>query len=183
MQKLNKEELKREPMDDGDIRHYLGNESRIISYSDLNNFNTIEEILPRNKTYFILLYQLDSPSSGHWAIISRMNDIFEYFCSYGKLPDYPILHWAIDEFKNVPLKLSSLLDHSTLPVVYNSICFQNSKNKQISTCGGFVVFRALTMLEFDATLGKFNMLLQQLKNESEEEESFDDIVIKYINYR
>ena len=78
MQKLNKEELKREPMDDSDIRHYLGNESRIISYSDLNNFNTIEEILPRNKTYFILLYQLDSPSSGHWAIITRMNDIIEY---------------------------------------------------------------------------------------------------------
>ena len=46
-------------MGDDDIKHYLPN-AKIISYSDLQSVNRIEDLLPRNNTYFILLYQLDS---------------------------------------------------------------------------------------------------------------------------
>ena len=111
-----------------------------------------------------------------------MNDIIGYFCSYGKPPDYPIKHWANDELKHVPLKLSLLLDNSDLEVVYNNICFQDMKNKKMATCGAYVCFNVLSMLEFNATIGQFNILLQELKKENPKS-SFDDIVAEYINKR
>jgi hypothetical protein len=111
-----------------------------------------------------------------------MNDVIEYFCSYGKAPDFPIKHWANDEFRHVPLKLTSLLDNTELQVVYNVLCFQDIKNKNIATCGGYCAMRILSMLEFNATMGQFNILLQELKTENPKL-SYDDIVTQYINYR
>ena len=52
----------------------------------------------------------------------------------------------------------------------------------ISTCGAYAVFRILTLIEFNADLGKNNLLLKTLK-ESNEDLSYDDIVVNYIDKR
>ncbi len=52
----------------------------------------------------------------------------------------------------------------------------------MSTCGAYVCFRVLSMLEFNATMGQFNILLQELKKENAKL-SHDDIVSEYISYR
>ena len=52
----------------------------------------------------------------------------------------------------------------------------------ISTCGAYTVFRILTLIEFNADLGKNNLLLQTLK-QSNPEFSYDDIVVNYIDKR
>ena len=67
-------------------------------------------------------------------------------------------------------------------VAYNSIDFQSKKGMNISTCGAFAVFRVLTMIELDADLGKNNLLLKSLK-QSNEDLSYDDIAVNYINNR
>jgi hypothetical protein len=177
--KISLEELELEPLDDADIKYYLP-DSKIIVYSDLQNVNNIEDLLPRNNTYFILLYQLESKNSGHWAILSRIDDVIEYFDSYGKPPDYPIKHWAIDQFKNIPHQLSHILDKTNLIVVCNTICFQNMKIKNMSTCGAYAVMRALALVEYGSTLGQFNVLLQELKPPNL---TYDELIVGYISQR
>lgn len=176
---LEEQELQLEPLDDSDIRYYLPY-AKILVYDELKNVNNIEDLLPHNNMYFILLYQLESKNSGHWAIISRMDDIIEYFESYGKPPDYAITHWATGKFKQAAHQLSHILDKTNLTVVCNTICFQNMKTKNMSTCGAYVVMRALAMLEYNATLGQFNVLLQELKPPNI---TYDELIVGYINQR
>lgn len=172
-------EVKFEAMDDGDIHYYLP-DARILKYSELSKYKTIQSLLPKHKSYVILLYPVQSIQSGHWVCLTRYGDVIEYFDSYGGKPDTPF-NWPTSNFKKNRKYLSELLDKSK-KVVYNSIDFQSKKDPLISTCGAFVVFRILSMIELDADLEKNNLLLQTLK-ESNPEMTFDDIVVQYIDKR
>jgi hypothetical protein len=165
-------------MDDADIRHYLP-KARILTYNQLSKVKDIEKLLPHHKSYFILLYPVESPNSGHWCCMTRHDKTLEYFDSYGLKPDEP-LEWGI--FKNTPHYLSQLLAKQKLRIHYNTIDFQNKRDYTISTCGAFVVFRILTLTEMNLNLEKNNVMLRTLK-ESNEEKSYDDIVVEFINKR
>ena len=52
----------------------------------------------------------------------------------------------------------------------------------ISTCGGYTVFRILTLIELNSDLSRNNLLLITMK-QGNPELSFDDIVVEYINKR
>ena len=164
-------------MDDGDIKHYLP-DARLIMYKELKGIDDIEILLPTHKSYFIILYPVQSESNGHWVVLTRFNDIIEYLDSYGNDPDFPLkwYHEKIDPY------LTNLLNKTKLEVVYNTIPFQDKKNSILATCGAFVVFRVLTMLELNANLEQNNALLKKLKKDSNNK-SYDDIVVQYINYR
>ena len=58
-------EVKYESMDDSDIRYYLGKDVPILKYNELSKYKTIEELLPKHKSFFILLYPVSSETSGH----------------------------------------------------------------------------------------------------------------------
>ena len=45
-------------MEDKDIRHYLPN-AKIITYDELSNLQNISELLPKHKSYVIILYPSD----------------------------------------------------------------------------------------------------------------------------
>ena len=132
-------DVKRISMGDDDIRYYLP-DAKILTYSELSNIKKIEDLLPRHKSYFILLYPVQSESSGHWVCLTRYSKMIEYFDSYGKKPDEP-LTWG--KYDNVHRRLSELLNNTKLRVDYNNIDFQNNKDVTISTCGAFAVFRVL----------------------------------------
>ena len=83
-------EIKYESMDDDDIRYYLP-KVRLMLYNELKN-KTIEKLLPKHKSYIIVLYPVISERNGHWICLTRFNSTVEYFDSYGKIPDTPILH-------------------------------------------------------------------------------------------
>jgi hypothetical protein len=165
-----------EPMDDGDIKHYLPNANLVI-YSSLKGTDDIETLLPVHKSYCILLYPVQSESSGHWVVLTRFNDVIEYSDSYGNAPDVP-LSWYHEPMHPY---LTDLLNKTKLQVVLNTIAFQDKKDNRMSTCGAFAVFRVLTMIEGDLNIEGNNKLLKQLKKESSE--SYDNVVVKYINYR
>ena len=61
---MNRNDVKRISMDDSDIRFYL-KDAKILTYSELSNVKKIEDLLPRHKSYFILLYPVKSDSDGH----------------------------------------------------------------------------------------------------------------------
>ena len=175
---MSRNDVKRISMDDSDIRFYL-TDTIILTYSELTNIKKIEELLPRHKSYFILLYPVQSESSGHWVCLTRFAKTIEYFDSYGLKPDVP-LTWG--KYNNVHRRLSELLNNTKLRVDYNNIDFQNNKDFTISTCGSYVVFRILTMIEMNADLEKNNIILKTLK-ETNEDKSYDDIVVEFINKR
>ena len=68
-------------------------------------------------------------------------------------------------------------------MVYNNIAFQSKRNLDISTCGAYVVFRILTMIEMNADLNKNNLILKTLKETNEDNKTYDDIVVEFINKR
>ena len=175
---MNRNDVKRISMGDDDLRYYLP-DAKILTYSELSNIKKIEDLLPRHKSYFILLYPVQSESSGHWIAVTRYSKMIAYFDSYGKKPDEP-LTWG--KYNNVHRRLSELLNNTKLRVDYNNIDFQNNKGFTISTCGAFAVFRVLTMVEMNADLEKNNIILKTLK-ETNEDKSYDDIVVEFINKR
>jgi len=56
-------------MDDDDIRFYL-KDARILKYNDLSKVKDMEKLLPRHKSYIILVYPVQSEESGHWVCLT-----------------------------------------------------------------------------------------------------------------
>lgn len=140
-------------MSDKDILNYLPN-AQIISYSDLKKYKSISELLPKNNTFFILLY-IDEKSqhteSGHWCLVMRYNSKIVYFDSFGHSPDEPLLKWLNckerTKFNEGYLYLSKLLNNSNIPVFWSTYDYQNKTNEDVSTCGRWATARALKMLD------------------------------------
>ena len=79
-------------LSDSDIRKILGRGCKIVKYSELSNYNTIEQLLPKEKASVILLIE-DSLDHGHWVGLCRFKDTYMYFDSYGNPVDAD-LKWA-----------------------------------------------------------------------------------------
>ena len=156
---MNQNDVKYIAMGDDDIRYYLP-KATIITYDELSNYKQIEDLLSKHKSYFILLYPVQSKSSGHWVCLTRFAKMIEYCDSYGEKPEAAL---SYGNFKKTPRYLSKLLKETQLRVNYNTIDFQNHRDYTISTCGAFAVFRILTMLETNADLEKNNIILKTLK--------------------
>jgi hypothetical protein len=174
------DETKYQSMSDDNILYYLPH-AVILKYNDLAKYKTIEKLLPKHKSFFILLYPVMSDSSGHWVALTRFNNTIEYYDSYGGVID-DAFNWKSSNFRGNKRYLSNLLNKTKLNVDYNSFDFQSKRDTMISTCGCYSVFRVLTMIELNADLEKNNLLLQTLKD-SNEDMSYDDIVVQYINKR
>ena len=174
-------EIKYESMDDDDIKFYLPN-AKILKYNQLKKYKNIEQLLKKHGDYIIILYPVSSELSGHWVSLNLYNpNIIEYFDSYGEKPDVPF-SWTSSNFRNNKRYLTELLNKTKLRINYNSISFQSKRDKEISTCGAFVVFRILTLKEYNADLNENNKMLQTLK-EINTNKSYDDIVVDFINHR
>jgi hypothetical protein len=173
------EEVKEDPLGDDVIRKYLPN-CKILKYSQFRNFNNIEDILPNEKDYCIILYE-NQPNSGHWTAIMRFDDKIEYFDSYGNKPDLP-LSWVSNETNNLLGQdkpyLSYLFNKTPLEVYFNDYPYQVSK-KDVNTCGRHCIFRILCMLKIDYDLEQYCNFIKGLKWKSKE--NFDDIVSYMIN--
>ena len=174
------EELQREPMGDDDIKFYYPN-AHIITYPDLRKYRTIEDLLPKNKSYCFLLY-LQTPNSGHWTLLSRNNNVIEFFCSYGSSPSTP-LKWTPKNVRkklgmNIPY-LDKLLSKTNIPVIYNPIDYQNKVDLEVSTCGRHCVCRLNTILDDNQKLTDYYKMISSIKKETGK--SYDDIVSSLIN--
>ena len=78
-------------LSDSDLRRILGHNTKIMKYSELSKFNDLNELLPDDRDYCVILYE-DALNHGHWIALSKYKGIFEFFDSYGISPDGE-LHW------------------------------------------------------------------------------------------
>lgn len=130
------------PLSDADIKRLMGNQANVVTYSQLRNYKTIDQLLGPSKVCF-LLYEWRK-NYGHWTVITRHNNDIEFFNPYGGQPD--------DELDNVNPELRKELgeDHPYLcdllrkcpyEITYNEFQFQKL-DQGIKTCGKWCVIRA-----------------------------------------
>lgn len=146
-------------LSDSDLKTYLGSDidNHIIKYSELNKYNDIEELLPNNRSFKIILIESEY-NKGHWVCIMRYIDnnnidTIEFFNSYGNKPLSELnfvkscVNFLLGQHSDL---LKKLLDKSDKRIIYNKKRFQKYSSK-INTCGKHVVCRliAMTKLYFD----------------------------------
>lgn len=173
------DEIIEEPMDDSEIKHYLP-ETPILTYSNLTNYDNLEELLPDNNSYIIILYQ-EEPNKGHWVALLKYNDMFEYFDSYAHTIDKP-LEWIPlgirKELDQDTKHLTKLLKKSGKKYIYNKTKYQ-SDNPTIATCGRHCVFRILNNKENNLNCDEYKELMEKLKNKMKL--NYDEIVSTFID--
>jgi hypothetical protein len=161
---------------DTELKFYLPNVV-IKTYPELENIKNIEELLPENHSYFILLY-LDTPNSGHWTCLKRFNNDINYFCSYGTYPDKQ-MNWYGKELRKQlgedKLYLTKLLNKTDLKVNYNDIEYQNDDNLDIVTCGR----HCINFIKSKKDLKEYYKMMKKLKKESGK--TYDEIVSEIID--
>lgn len=172
-----------EPMDDGDIRAYFP-KARVLRYADLADYDTIEELLPAEKSHVFLLYQ-HRPNDGHFVCVMRYAKTIEFFCSYGSKIDAP-LKWtslpervALGEGKPY---LSMLLRKaaSKFKAIHNPVAFQ-SKKDGVATCGAYCVVRINQLVNHNQDLHEFIDYMEEVKKDTDL--SYDEIVANYVQKR
>tara|TARA_R110000868_G_scaffold29555_2_gene109934 strand:+ start:588 stop:1199 length:612 start_codon:yes stop_codon:yes gene_type:complete len=173
-------EIEYDSMGDDDIRDYFPN-IKIITYPELKNYNAIEQILPHDKSHCIVLY-LQTPSSGHWSMLSKNNNCIEFFCSYGSSPSTP-LKWTPESVRiklnqNVPY-LDILLSKTKERVIYNPIDYQNNRDLKVSTCGRHCCLRLTTILKYNMPLNDYYEMMKKIKTTMNM--TYDEIVSEYID--
>ena len=166
------------PLSDAIIKQYLPS-ARILKYSELANYNIIDDLLPYNKSYFVLLIE-KKLNEGHWVCVLRQDDKIEFFDSYGGYPSSQ-LEWS--KKNNYKLGqnrkwLNILFDNSPLDVIYNKIKFQ-STNDDINTCGRHCICRIKSMLMNNIDLDDYHKLLENIRDDTGL--TFDEIVSIYID--
>lgn len=163
-------EISETPMGDDNIRQYLPG-AKVLKYSELADVDNIEELLPRPKTYFFLLYE-QSFNSGHFVVVNRYidngKDTICFFCSYGSKIDAP-LYWN-SQGKNKELGqdqpyLSQLLQKSGKNIQYNRVQYQ-SKTSPKATCGAFATLWIKANLRDNMNLQEFHEWITEIKNET-----------------
>jgi hypothetical protein len=185
--KIDKEEAQeivKEPMDDGDIKAYLPN-TRILKYSELKKYKSIEELL-KPKDAVIILYQ-DSPNTGHWVALMRNKKYIEYFDSYGDAVDSHHKYIPDDirhQLGTYEKDLSRILDkayYDKYKIYYNGYKYQKLR-EDVASCGAHVVLRILTFLRDNYKLKEYHKLLQD-KRTINNNLNYDEIVASLVNQR
>ncbi len=59
-------------LSDENIQIVLGGDVKLIEYSELGNLYDINQLLPDETGYCIILYA-DRPNRGHWTALSKYN--------------------------------------------------------------------------------------------------------------
>jgi hypothetical protein len=140
---MNIQKLIMTPMSGDEMLSY-NPDARLCKYTDLINFNNIDDLFGHYDK-IILLYLIDSPYSGHWTglIRNRYNNEIDFFDSYGLNIDSELNYLTKEEKEHLHEKyktLSKLLKESTYNINHNEHKLQG---KTSQTCGRFVSLRLL----------------------------------------
>jgi len=159
-----------EPMSDADIELYLPS-AKVLMFRELKGYPNIQAILKRPRDYFIMLYE-HTPQNGHWTAALRYGNTIEFFCPYGTSPYSPNspLEWnspdqnaAVDATSNYLETMLNQAEKDGFKVIFNKMDLQ-SKDNDINTCGSFVVFRILCLMEDDFSLSAFQKAIKKIHN-------------------
>lgn len=139
-----KNELKKMVSEDDFTRNFgVDVKNKIMKYSDLENYNNIDELIPDKDDFRILLLE-SQPRVGHWCCLIRKGDTLEFFDSYGKTHK--------GELRYIPKMINKMLNQETDYLtrimvssknpIFSTLKLQNN-NPDVCTCGRHVISRIL----------------------------------------
>lgn len=125
-------------LSDADLRTILGNDCKIVEYCDLNKFSNMDDLLPNDTDYVIILIE-SAENRGHWCAITKRDKVISTFDSYGvKLQD---------ELSFIPRMMNRILGNTKqelenlikscaddVEVIYNKTPLQ-SQSPSVASCG------------------------------------------------
>lgn len=146
---------------DDDLKRYFGEnvQENVIKYSELSKYNDISDLLNKDKSYKIILFE-NEINSGHWLLILRYNSTIEFFNSYGLKPNADFLfvsrikNWFLGQNPNYLKNLLDNAEKNGFNVIYNKTKLQQMK-KGINTCGRWIILRIIMMQFFNQDLQGF----------------------------
>lgn len=180
LNKLELEEVKKDPLGDDEIRKYLP-ECKIMKYSKLQEYKSIDDLLPNERDYCIMLYE-DSKNNGHWVCLLKYDNNIEYNDSYGGEVDDP-LKWTNckirKELNEATPYLSHLLNacYDKYNILYNPTKYQ-TENPKIATCGRHCIFRILKMKNNNMNLSDYYKFMKKMKKKYK---TYDNVVSNFID--
>jgi Ulp1 family protease len=149
---------------------------KIIKYADLDNYDDIYQLLPNRMDFCFILTESET-NSGHWTLLIRDDNNFEYYDSYGVshknilnyIPNYINKKLGNNYKEDLGKMINSI--KSTDKFIYNKTKFQKEQ-EGINTCGRWVVGRQALFLSNDLNLNEFTKLIKtktkQLKMTNDE---------------
>jgi hypothetical protein len=172
-------ELIESPMSDGDLRKVLGNDVKIVRYSDLSSLKSLDRLLPNTTDSCILLYETQ-PGVGHWTALMKYNDLYELFDPYGLYPDDE-LNWIPKARRkllnqNEPY-LARLLKKSGKQWIYNKRRYQKMSDT-VNTCGDHCVHRIYRLTHSDMDLKDYSEYMDHVRDEYKV--GYDVIVAEFV---
>jgi hypothetical protein len=167
-------------LSDADIRHILGQGTKIIEFKDMDNFETIYDLLPNEKDFCVVLCEMKD-NSGHWQLLLRDGNRIEQHDSYGCTLESELNF--VTAAMNKMLGQSKKEFHDLMKtvneedeIVYNKARLQ-AEDPSIATCGRHCCLRAL-MHNLGYSLEEY---LQFLEDQREETGlPIDVIVSKFV---
>ena len=173
--------LVHKPLSDDDLRRVLGDDLKILKYSDLDNYNDLDELLPNPVDYCIILYE-ERLNSGHWVCLCKYDGIIEYFDPYGFKPDRP-LKW-------ISMKKRRMLDQDTPDLTHllgreryisNSVKYQDPDDF-VNTCGSHCCHRIYRLKNGGTTLEQYHDFMKSIQQRFDIGYDFivDEFVRKFL---
>jgi len=159
------------PLSKTDIERIFNNKIKIMLYSDISNYKTIEELLfPYNRVCILYYWK---KWHGHWVcVFKNKNNRVEIFDSFGTFPDGTLKDIDLNfrkETNQAHKHLTELLYKGGRSIEYNDKVLQG---KKYSTCGRWCSYR---MIRDDLTIEQFQDLFKNIKNK-------DKKIISLTNY-
>ena len=116
---------------------------KIMKYSALENYDTIEELLPEQFDYRFILIE-NKLNSGHWTVLCRYKNTIYYFDSYGVkidgqwkfIPNF--VRIALNQDSNDLTKLLNKAKKEGFKVESNKVKYQSDADN-INTCGRYCI--------------------------------------------
>jgi len=163
------------PLTSDDLEKTIGVKAEdIILYKDLANYATIDDLLPNNTDFKIILLEWEA-GKGHWVIIYKQNNKYFYFNSYGNKydNDLNVLSKCIKMILGQEVKqIARLLNGKECD--WSRTRFQKG---DAQTCGRWCVMR-ISMLKMGYTQQQFTKYMENLKEQYDL--PYDLIVCMYI---
>lgn len=128
-------------LSDSDIKTLLGGKCNLVTYDEIKNYKSMNELLGKYKRCVILY--LTSENFGHWTCCYEYDNKIHFFDSYGLKPNGAKsfvpnhMHKRLNQDHS---KLIELMLKSGKDIHFNQYKLQSS-NPKVATCGRWVVFR------------------------------------------
>ena len=157
---------------DLDLKRYFPETNQpndnVIKYSELANVQSLDEILPHDKSWKIILLEQEL-NKGHWMMICRYGNTYCEFDSYGKRIDEELKF--VDKIQKILLgqnrkyitELLNKLPKKTKKI-WNKKKLQKITNAS-ATCGRWCILFVICMRDYGFDLKEFQQFIDKWSKE------------------